>query len=190
MGALGKGQGGEPLSYRYETHSIRFKVFMDDHGLFNGSDEAAMKAGSNDLRASCEYFKCHIPDLGVPLQVMGHSRTPRNTFCLTYTTSRSCVVSHSSTGDHRLLRLPSFSSGQVQSESQRISSSHGLDHAQEELRIQTPLGHRGSRQNGRHKSGRRSSHFGTESYGGFPEIELTSPWSEGREGPAVEVHSL
>lgn len=46
----------------------RFKVWVDDHGIFNGSDEAAAKGAGNDLRACLAYAKCHLEDLVFPLE--------------------------------------------------------------------------------------------------------------------------
>ena len=48
------GRGIEGMKFKYEAYNIRFKVWRDDHGIFNGSDEFAAKAAGNDLRACLE----------------------------------------------------------------------------------------------------------------------------------------
>jgi hypothetical protein len=50
-----------------QAFNIRFKVLLDDHGLFNGSDERAAKAGGAERRNSLECLKLYVPGLGVPL---------------------------------------------------------------------------------------------------------------------------
>jgi hypothetical protein len=61
------GRGINGKSIVYETHYITYTLCLDDHGVFNGSDEYAMKAGSLDRMGSLEYFNCHTKDLNVPL---------------------------------------------------------------------------------------------------------------------------
>ena len=46
--------------YKYEAFNIRFKVWTDDHGLCNGSDEFSAKAAGNDLRACLEIGRAHV----------------------------------------------------------------------------------------------------------------------------------
>jgi len=62
------GRGDSGLRYKYEASGIRFKIFTDDHGLFNGSDEYSAKAAGNDCKASLQYAKCHMDDVIVPFQ--------------------------------------------------------------------------------------------------------------------------
>ena len=62
----GRARGG--TIFKYEACNIRFKVWLDDHGIFNGSDECAAKAAGHDVRASLEYAKCHVSGLTVPLE--------------------------------------------------------------------------------------------------------------------------
>lgn len=61
----GRGHKGKTLTYEY--HNVIYKVIFDDNGVFNGSDEWAMKAAGNDRLGSLEYFKCHIKAVNVPL---------------------------------------------------------------------------------------------------------------------------
>jgi hypothetical protein len=61
------GRGVDGKAYLYEAHNILYYVCLDDDGVFNGSDEFAMKAGGFERLGSVEYFKCHIPRLNVPL---------------------------------------------------------------------------------------------------------------------------
>lgn len=42
-------------------------MLVDDHGIFNGSDEHAAKAGGAERRNSLELLKQYVPGLGVPL---------------------------------------------------------------------------------------------------------------------------
>ena len=44
-------------SYVFEAHNIMYRVCEDTQGVFNGSDEFAMKAGGNDLVGAKEYAK-------------------------------------------------------------------------------------------------------------------------------------
>jgi hypothetical protein len=44
------------------------QVWVDDHGIFNGSDECSAKAAGNDLRGCLEYIKCHVDDVVFPLE--------------------------------------------------------------------------------------------------------------------------
>jgi hypothetical protein len=64
----GRGVGGEGIRYKYEAFNMRFKVWRDDHGIFNGSDEFCAKAAGNDLRTCLEYAKCHVSDITFPLE--------------------------------------------------------------------------------------------------------------------------
>jgi hypothetical protein len=61
------GRGVDGKAYVYEAHNILYYVCLDNDGIFNGSDEYAMKAGGFERQGSVEYFKCHIPRLNVPL---------------------------------------------------------------------------------------------------------------------------
>ena len=61
------GRGVDGKAYLYEAHNIIYYVCMDYDGIFNGSDEYAMKAGAFERLGSVEYFKCHVPRLNVPL---------------------------------------------------------------------------------------------------------------------------
>ena len=62
------GRGDMGLRHKYEANGIRFKIHTDDHGLFNGSDEAAAKAAGNDCLCALEYSKCHVEDMVVPFE--------------------------------------------------------------------------------------------------------------------------
>ena len=64
------GRGDRGVRYKYDANGIYFKIFTDDDGLFNGSDEAAAKAAGNDVLASLEYSKCHIEGVVVPFQAV------------------------------------------------------------------------------------------------------------------------
>ena len=57
------GRGLDGYRYKYEIHGIRFKVLLDDHGIFDGHDEFAAKAGGHELRASREYLRCALGGL-------------------------------------------------------------------------------------------------------------------------------
>lgn len=61
------GRGIDGRSQVFEAHNIAYRVLTDDHGIFNGSDEHAAKAGSNDRIGSIEYLKTHTKRLNVPL---------------------------------------------------------------------------------------------------------------------------
>ncbi|CAM9104826.1 unnamed protein product [Discosporangium mesarthrocarpum] len=61
-----RGQGGR--RYKYEAFNIRLKVCVDDHGLFNGDDDAAAKGtGGGERSGALEYMKQHQPGVSVPL---------------------------------------------------------------------------------------------------------------------------
>ncbi|GMI35290.1 hypothetical protein TrCOL_g2906 [Triparma columacea] len=62
------GRGDRGLRHKYEANGIRFKIHTDDHGLFNGSDEAAAKAAGNDVMCSLEFAKCHVEGVVVPFE--------------------------------------------------------------------------------------------------------------------------
>ena len=64
------GRGDRGLRYKYEANGIYFKIYTDDHGLFNGSDEAAAKAAGNDVLGSLEYVKCHVEGVIVPFEAV------------------------------------------------------------------------------------------------------------------------
>jgi len=53
--------------YVYEAHNIVFKVALDYDGVFNGSDEYAMKAAGAERIGATEYFKLQTPRLQCPL---------------------------------------------------------------------------------------------------------------------------
>lgn len=55
--------------YSYEAHNIQYKVCLDYHGVFNGSDEFASKAAGADRLGAQEYFKLQTPRLMCPLVV-------------------------------------------------------------------------------------------------------------------------
>jgi hypothetical protein len=61
------GRGLEGVRYKYETWNMRLKVLVDDHGIFNGSDEHAAKAGGAERRNALEVLKLYLSGLGVPL---------------------------------------------------------------------------------------------------------------------------
>lgn len=42
------GRGVTGVRYKYEAFNIRFKVWIDDHGIFNGSDENSAKVMNKD----------------------------------------------------------------------------------------------------------------------------------------------
>ncbi|CAM9112229.1 unnamed protein product, partial [Choristocarpus tenellus] len=61
-------RGDAGRRYKFEAFNIRFKVCCDDHGIFNGDDEAAAKgAGGRDRLGALEYMKQHQPGMAVPL---------------------------------------------------------------------------------------------------------------------------
>jgi len=66
--AVEGGRGDNGLRHKYEANGIRFKIHTDDHGLFNGSDEAAAKAAGNDVTCSLEFVKCHVDGVVVPFE--------------------------------------------------------------------------------------------------------------------------
>ncbi|KAH9157475.1 hypothetical protein AeRB84_000674 [Aphanomyces euteiches] len=55
---------------RFELHNIRFRVAVDDHGRFDGSDELAAKAASAECRNSSLFLPLMLltPNVLVPLQ--------------------------------------------------------------------------------------------------------------------------
>eukprot|EP01038_Epipyxis_sp_PR26KG_P005892 gene5892-8130_t len=53
--------------YEYEAHNIIYSVCLDYDGIYNGSDEYAMKAGGKHRLSALEYNKLHIPRLNIPL---------------------------------------------------------------------------------------------------------------------------
>jgi hypothetical protein len=61
------GRGIDGQSQVFEAHNITYRVLTDDHGIFNGSDEYAAKAGSNERIGSIEYLKTRTKRLNVPL---------------------------------------------------------------------------------------------------------------------------
>jgi hypothetical protein len=61
------GRGVDGMTQIFEAHNITYRVLTDDHGIFNGSDEYAAKAGSNERIGSIEYLKTHTKRLVVPL---------------------------------------------------------------------------------------------------------------------------
>jgi hypothetical protein len=61
------GRGDQGLRFKYEAFNIRFKILMDDHGIFNGSDELAAKLGGAERRNSLEVMKLYLNGVGVPL---------------------------------------------------------------------------------------------------------------------------
>jgi len=61
------GRGINGMRYKYESWGIRFKVLLDDHGIFNGSDECCAKMGGAERRNSLECQKLYVKGLGVPL---------------------------------------------------------------------------------------------------------------------------
>ena len=58
--------GGVAGGRKYICHGILFKFAVDDHGLYQGDDNA-MKAASHDLKGLMNYYHCAIADLHVPL---------------------------------------------------------------------------------------------------------------------------
>ena len=52
--AIEGGRGLKGLRHKFEAWGIRFKVMLDDHGIFNGSDENAAKAASAERRNALE----------------------------------------------------------------------------------------------------------------------------------------
>lgn len=54
------------VSEVYVRSNIWFRIISDRHGVFNGSDEYAMKAAGAYVRTAREYMKAHVPGLVVP----------------------------------------------------------------------------------------------------------------------------
>ena len=52
----GRGVDGG-LVYKYEAWNVRFEICVDDHGIFNGSDEYAAKAGGHHRNGAREYLR-------------------------------------------------------------------------------------------------------------------------------------
>eukprot|EP00941_MAST-03F_sp_MAST-3F-sp1_P004165 g4165.t1 len=63
-----KGDGERFVREKFMFHGIRFKVLLDYSGVYNGNDQAAMKMGGAELRATMAYYRCRVPKLRVPLQ--------------------------------------------------------------------------------------------------------------------------
>ena len=59
-------QGGEK-HYTYDLHNISYSIVEDHDGIFNGSDDYAMKAAGNDRKASLEFAKVRVTRIQVPL---------------------------------------------------------------------------------------------------------------------------
>jgi hypothetical protein len=53
--------------YKYEADNIYVKLALDDHGVYNGSDELAARAAANDLRHAIQYTLARVEGLHVPL---------------------------------------------------------------------------------------------------------------------------
>ena len=71
-GPDGDRDGSAPLlegskHYTYELHNIVYTVIEDHNGIFNGSDDFAMKAAGNDRLGSLEFAKAHLSRIQVPL---------------------------------------------------------------------------------------------------------------------------
>lgn len=73
-GATDSASGQEEASERrftarYECDNIRFEVALDEHGLFNGCDDAAAKSAGRHRSGAQAYARgaLHIPGLRVPL---------------------------------------------------------------------------------------------------------------------------
>ena len=62
------GRGDKGLRHKYEANGMRFKIHVDDHGIFNGSDEHAAKAAGNDRTCALHFLKCHVDGVVVPFE--------------------------------------------------------------------------------------------------------------------------
>jgi hypothetical protein len=55
---------------KWVVSNIRFKVALDEHGVYNGDTDATAKAYGADLRHSIAYVKCYVDGLVVPMMCL------------------------------------------------------------------------------------------------------------------------
>ena len=63
------GRGFESKHFIYEAHNIEYTVVVDYNGIFNGSDEQAMKMAGKERLGALEYLKTHTDKLNTGLVI-------------------------------------------------------------------------------------------------------------------------
>ena len=55
---------------KWQVSNIRFKIAVDDDGMYNGNIDACAKGYGNKLRGSIGYIKCYVPGMQIPMMCL------------------------------------------------------------------------------------------------------------------------